>query len=354
MTGKSGKLLIVIAFGLLGTIIPLSFPASDPLWLLGGAVGGSLLGLLAVPHLFDLGRLMLAVGRSGATGSWTIGLGVLSGLTVSLLGLALIHQITRRGFAAWEPICVLLVVLGLIRLILAKREGITTFLQPAAARHEQSKTGLPSAGVSPKVLDTSAIIDGRIADICRTGFLEGTLLAPGFVLAELQKIADSSDTLKRNRGRRGLDILNRIQKEGSVAVKIYDKDFEDLTEVDTKIVRLARLLGAKVITNDFNLNKVAELYGVPVLNINELSNAIKPVVLPGEEMYVHVIKDGKEFGQGIAYLEDGTMVVVDGGRQHIGEDLEVLVTSVLQTAAGRMIFGKPKELTRQQALVQSH
>lgn len=352
MTGRSGKVLIVIAFGLLGAFIPLSFPAGDPLWLLGGAVGGSMLGLLAVPFLYNLGRQTLAAGRSGAAGAWAVGLGVLFGLTVSLLGLALIHQITGRGFAVWEPIAVLAAILGSVRLSLIKPRGITDYPQPTAARHMQRPNNLPPAGVSPKVLDTSAIIDGRIADICKTGFLEGTLLAPGFVLAELQKIADSSDALKRNRGRRGLDILNRIQKEGSVAVKIYDQDFEDLTEVDTKIVRLARLLGAKVITNDFNLNKVAELYGVPVLNINELSNAIKPIVLPGEEMYVHVIKDGKEFGQGIAYLEDGTMVVVDGGRQHIGEDLEVLVTSVLQTAAGRMIFGKPKELSRQ-ALVQS-
>ncbi|RPJ50060.1 MAG: TRAM domain-containing protein, partial [Methanobacteriota archaeon] len=141
-------------------------------------------------------------------------------------------------------------------------------------------------------------------------------------------------------------ILNRMQKDGTVRVKIYDRDFDDLTEVDTKIVRLARILEAKVVTNDFNLNKVAELYGVPVLNINELANAIKPVVLPGEEMQVHIIKDGKEFGQGIGYLEDGTMVVVDGGRPYIGVDLEVRVSSVLQTSAGRMIFGKPKELAR--------
>lgn len=195
-----------------------------------------------------------------------------------------------------------------------------------------------------KVLDTSAIIDGRIADLCETGFLEGTLIVPGFVLAELQRIADSSDSLKRNRGRRGLDILNRMQKDPKVSVKIFDKDFDDLTEVDTKIVRLARMLEAKVVTNDFNLNKVSELYGVSVLNINELSNAIKPVVLPGEEMDVHVIKDGKEYGQGVAYLEDGTMIVVDGGKQYMGEEITVIVTSVLQTAAGRMIFAKPRDL----------
>lgn len=194
-----------------------------------------------------------------------------------------------------------------------------------------------------KILDTSSIIDGRIADLCKTGFLEGVLIIPHFVLNELQKIADSSDPLRRNRGRRGLDILNKIQKENQVAVKIFDIDYEDLAEVDTKLLRLARELEAKVVTNDFNLNKVAELYGVEVLNINELSNAIKPVVLPGEEMVVHVLRDGKEYGQGIGYLEDGTMIVVEGGKNYIGLNIEILVTSVLQTAAGRMIFAKPKD-----------
>lgn len=194
-----------------------------------------------------------------------------------------------------------------------------------------------------KILDTSAIIDGRIADLCKTGFLEGVLIIPHFVLNELQKIADSSDPLRRNRGRRGLDILNKIQKENQVSVRIFDMDYEGLTEVDTKLLRLARELEAKVVTNDFNLNKVAELYGVEVLNINDLSNAIKPVVLPGEEMVVHVLRDGKEYGQGIGYLEDGTMIVVEGGKNFIGLNTEIVVTSVLQTSAGRMIFAKPKE-----------
>jgi uncharacterized protein YacL len=194
-----------------------------------------------------------------------------------------------------------------------------------------------------KILDTSAIIDGRIADLCRTGFLEGVLIIPNFVLNELQKIADSADSLRRNRGRRGLDLLNKIQKENHVAIRIFDRDYEELTDVDTKLLKLAREIEAKVITNDFNLNKVAELYGVQVLNINELSNAIKPAVLPGEEMLVRILRDGKEFGQGIAYLEDGTMIVVEGGKSFIGIELEILVTSVLQTSAGRMIFAKPKE-----------
>ncbi len=195
-----------------------------------------------------------------------------------------------------------------------------------------------------KILDTSVIIDGRIADICKSGFIEGTLLIPGFVLEELQHIADSSDLLKRNRGRRGLDILNRIQKELGMYVQIDSRDFEDIAEVDSKLVKLGQVIKGKIITNDYNLNKVSELQGVPVLNINELANAVKPVVLPGEEMVVHVVKDGKEFGQGVAYLDDGTMIVVDGGKRHIGETIGVLVTSVLQTAAGRMIFAKPKAL----------
>lgn len=206
----------------------------------------------------------------------------------------------------------------------------------------------PKAAQKPsyKILDTSVIIDGRIADITRCGFIEGTLVVPGFVLEELQHIADSSDVLKRNRGRRGLDILNRMRKEQNVTVQILEKDFEDTSEVDFKLVKLAKVLDAKILTNDFNLNKVAELHGVTVLNINELANALKPVVLPGEEMVVHVIKDGKESGQGVAYLDDGTMIVVDGGRKYIGEQIGVLVTSVLQTAAGRMIFAKPKTVDR--------
>lgn len=171
-------------------------------------------------------------------------------------------------------------------------------------------------------------------------------MIPSFVLEELQHIADSSDVLKRNRGRRGLDILNRIQKETTVKVQIVETDFEDVQEVDSKLVRLAKKMQGKVVTNDFNLNKVCELQGVPVLNINDLANAVKPVVLPGEEIVVQVIKDGKEYGQGVGYLDDGTMIVVEGGRDYIGTHVDVLVTSVLQTSAGRMIFAKPKLLEK--------
>ncbi len=190
------------------------------------------------------------------------------------------------------------------------------------------------------LLDTSVIIDGRIADICHTKFIQGILIIPRFVLKELQQIADSADPIKRNRGRRGLDMLNKIRKSGAVEVKIHEDDFPDITEVDAKLIKLAKMLTAKVFTNDYNLNKIAELQGVTVLNINELSNALKPVVIPGELMEVKIVKEGKEYNQAVAYLDDGTMVVIDNAKQLIGHTAKVLVTSVLQTAAGRMIFAK--------------
>lgn len=197
-------------------------------------------------------------------------------------------------------------------------------------------------GACPKVLDTSVIIDGRILDICRTGIVEGVLIIPAFVLQELRHIADSSDALKRNRGRRGLDILSKMQKEIDLPIRIEDKDYDDIAEVDSKLLRLAHDLGGVVVTNDYNLNKVAAVQKVPVFNINELANAIKPVVLPGEETKAFIVKEGKESGQGIAYLDDGTMIVVEGGRRYVGSEMEVIVTSVLQTSAGRMIFAKIK------------
>lgn len=222
---------------------------------------------------------------------------------------------------------------------LAKASGIFKKLSFSKDKKPKPKSVI---GATPKVLDTSVIIDGRIFDILKTGFLEGTIIIPTFVLEELRHIADSSDSLKRTRGRRGLDLLNQIQKELSVPIEISEKDFPNVTEVDMKLLKLAEDEKGKVITNDFNLNKVAEFQGVPVLNINELSNAIKPVVIPGEEMHLTVVKDGKENNQGVAYLDDGTMIVIEGGRKHLGEEVDVIVTSVLQTAAGRMIFAKIK------------
>ncbi len=197
-----------------------------------------------------------------------------------------------------------------------------------------------TTGKNYKILDTSVIIDGRIADISETGFLEGILVIPQFILQELQHIADSSDTIKRNRGRRGLDILHKIQKRVDIQVEIHERDFPKIKEIDAKLVELGKLLQAKLITNDFNLNKVAELQGVTVLNVNQLANALKPVVLPGEILEVLVLKEGKEYGQGIAYLDDGTMIVIDNAKKLIGKTVGVTVTSVLQTTAGRMIFGQ--------------
>ena len=193
-----------------------------------------------------------------------------------------------------------------------------------------------------KILDTNVIIDGRISDICKTGFLEGKLLIPVFVLEELQHIADSADSLRRVRGRRGLDVLQKIREESPLEVEIMNIDFDDVHEVDSKLVRLAQKIGGKIITNDFNLNKVAQLRGVEVLNINDLSNAVKAVVIPGETMKVQVVRDGKEPGQGVAYLDDGTMIVIENGHRYLSRTISVEVTSALQTSAGRMIFAKPR------------
>jgi uncharacterized protein YacL len=195
----------------------------------------------------------------------------------------------------------------------------------------------------PILLDTSTIIDGRIADISQTGFITGTLVVPRFVLNELQRIADSADTMRRNRGRRGLEILNRLQKDATVPIEIVDNDVEGIADVDGKLVKMARDIHCPIITNDFNLNRVAELQGVKVLNINELANAIKPVLLPGEDIHIKIMQDGKELNQGVGYLDDGTMIVVENGRQYMNMTIEVTVTRVLQTVAGRMIFAHPKQ-----------
>lgn len=207
---------------------------------------------------------------------------------------------------------------------------------------EDKKTPIAEEKPNYKILDTNVIIDGRISDICKTGFLEGKLLIPVFVLEELQHIADSADSLRRVRGRRGLDVLQKIQDESPLEVEIMNVDFEDIHEVDSKLVRLAQKIGGKIITNDFNLNKVAQLRGVEVLNINDLSNAVKAVVIPGETMRVQVVRDGKEPGQGVAYLDDGTMIVIENGHRYLSRTISVEVTSALQTSAGRMIFAKPR------------
>jgi uncharacterized protein YacL len=310
-----------------------------------GSLLGGVLGFFVYPLATWIeGRLAKAAFIDIVFGS----IGLIVGLLIAvLIGMVL----NPLGFIAPLITVLLGVVFGYLGLSISTRrreEASSLFggFGSRRARTEPAATPIVSeehGGISPaKVLDTSVIIDGRIADIVKTGFLEGPLIIPNFVLEELRHIADSSDVLKRNRGRRGLDILNRIQKELAVEVRIYEGDVGEGLEVDTKLLKLAKLLSGKVVTNDFNLNKVAEFQGVLVLNINDLANSVKPAVLPGEEMTIAVLKDGKEMGQGVAYLDDGTMIVVDGGKRYIGDTIGVVVTSVLQTAAGRMIFAKPK------------
>lgn len=274
-------------------------------------------------------------------------LGLIIGLIVAyLIGFAL-NSIRIPIITTVLPI-LLSIVLGYLgfQVGFKRREELMSVFTSRSAKkkNDDTKDELLEPPASYKLLDTSVIIDGRIADICRTGFVEGTLVIPQFVLTELQHIADSSDTLKRTKGRRGLDILKSLQDDPVTTVLLTEVDFDDVPEVDLKLVRLAKKMGGgQIVTNDFNLNKVCELHNVQVLNINELANAVKPVVIPGEEMYIVVIKEGKEHNQGVAYLDDGTMIVVEDGKSYIGEAITVIVTSVLQTSAGRMIFAKPKK-----------
>ena len=318
-------------------------PAMNVLIVAFGSLVGGLIGFF----LFPLATWI--EGRLAKTALIDIVFGAV-GLIVGLL-ISVLLGMVLDDFDYFGPLFTVLsaVIFGYLGITVAtrKRDEATSFLPTLGGKKAKADAAAAEAAPKervgiPKVLDTSVIIDGRIADIVRTGFLEGPLVIPGFVLEELRHIADSSDVLKRNRGRRGLDILNRIQKELAVEVQINEQDVGEGLEVDSKLLKLSKLLGGKVVTNDYNLNKVAELQGVPVLNINELANAVKPAVLPGEEMTITVIKDGKEIGQGVAYLDDGTMIVVDGGKRYIGDTIGVIVTSVLQTAAGRMIFAKPK------------
>ena len=291
-----------------------------------GAVGGAALGGLAV--WLETRVVGVPVERL----FWsTVGgfFGLIAGLAV---GLAVASLIPNAGMAGVGLPALLGAYLGAATALRrrADLEAVSAVLFPGAGRR---------AALS-KIVDTSVVIDGRIADLCDTGFVDGVLVVPQFVLRELQQIADSSDPLKRNRGKRGFEVLQRLQRCAKVKVEIVDLEFPDVREVDRKLIELAKTLGGKIFTNDYNLNKVAELSGIPVLNLNELSNALKPAVLPGEAMQVHVLREGREAGQGVAYLNDGTMVVVDQGRRHLGQTVDVTVTSVLQTAQGRMVFAK--------------
>ncbi|HTD47637.1 MAG TPA: PIN domain-containing protein [bacterium] len=315
-----------------------------------GITLGALIGWLAAPPacgwfvasmawvLHHLGSVPLRDVLAGA-GGLILGLLVAFLVSIPLLGVPIIGRYII-------PLSAVLVFgyLGL-HLGIQRREDFLAAFPRLAERLAGRDRKLRRTSV-PKLLDTSVIIDGRIADISETGFLEGPILVPRSVLAELQRIADASDQIRRNRGRRGLDILNTMQKKQQT-VQIYEEEDDfALGQVDAQLVRLARAIGAWIVTNDYNLNKIAELQGVRVLNVNELANAIKPAMIPGEELSVHVIKDGKEAGQGVGYLDDGTMIVVEGGKRHIGETLDTVVTSVLQTVAGRMIFARPKALEK--------
>jgi uncharacterized protein YacL len=273
--------------------------------------------------------------------------GIIIGLTLTAL-LSVLFYYTRMPYAALVVVLLAIpcIYLGGTIAMSMKEELFYFFPRLGGTRGEAEPLQPPPRS---KLLDTNVIIDGRIADICRTGFVEGPVYVPGFVLEELHLIADSPDALKRNRGRRGLDILNQMQAELKMLVQVFDDygiALEPAEGVDPKLVKLARHLDASIITNDFNLNKVAQLQGVKVLNINELANAVKPVVLPGEEMIVTIVKEGREPMQGVAYLDDGTMVVVQQGRDYIGQTLRVIVTSVIQTLAGRMIFADVRALVR--------
>jgi uncharacterized protein YacL len=220
--------------------------------------------------------------------------------------------------------------------------GATVALEVAVALRGRPQPAAGGGAGAVKLLDTSAIIDGRIADVAASGFLEGPVLVPRFVVAELQRLADGGDALRRNRGKRGFEVLQRLQEARGVAVQIVDADVAGVTEVDARLVELARRRGARIVTTDYNLNRVAELSGVSVLNVNDLANAVKAVVLPGERLRVHVLREGKEPGQGVGFLEDGTMVVVEQGRRLLGQEVAVVVTSALQTSAGRMVFARPR------------
>jgi len=293
-----------------------------------GAVGGAILGGVAV--WLETRAVGVPVERLfwGTVGGF---FGIIAGLAI---GTAVASLVPNAGMAG----------VGLPALLGAYL-GAATALRRRADLEPVSAVLFPSGrrGELAKILDTSVIIDGRITDVCEAGFIDGTLIVPQFVLGELQQIADSADTLRRNRGKRGFDVLQRLQRSTKVKVEITDADFPHVRDVDRKLIELGKTLGAKVLTNDYNLNKMAELSGVAVLNVNELANALKPVVLPGEAMRVQVVREGKEAGQGVAYLDDGTMVVVDHGRRYLGQAADVVVTSVLQTTAGRMIFTRLRD-----------
>lgn len=331
------RLLLVVACSVSGYLLASHLPITHTLgiwikWV--GALVGFIFALLALSIEKIIKKAPLKVIFGGTFGLF-LGLVIAQLLGYAFSGLQ--NSAVRISISV-----ILSCVFGYMGLVLGGKK-VEEFRWPGwgfFAKGSQKKDG-------GKILDTSVIIDGRVADICETDFLEGPLVIPQFILQELQHIADSADSLKRARGRRGLDILNRMQKGDTVEVRVVDDDYPDIKEVDAKLIALGREMNAKIVTNDFNLNKVAQLQGVPVLNINQLANALKPMVLPGEVLHLQIMREGKEQGQGVAYLDDGTMVVVENASRHLGEEVEASVTSILQTTAGRMIFTTLKEEQRQ-------
>ena len=331
------RILLFLICGISGYSLIQGISPSPPIGLLG-FVGGLLLAALTL--LIEKGLKKIPLRNF---------LGSFLGLIVGILIANFLSNVFFSNFFNHQDtvlplLSVLYGICGYIGLRIGYKKGEEIHLP---SWKPLSKN--PSQAENAKILDTSVIIDGRIADITETGFIEGALIIPQFVLNELQHIADSSDSIKRTRGKRGLEVLHHIQKQANVDVRIVDKDYPAVKEVDSKLIELAKEVHGKIITNDSNLNKVAELQGIEVLNINELANSIKPVVLPGEEINVKILKEGKEIGQGVAYLDDGTMIVVDNGRKHMGKTIDVVVTSVLQTPAGRMIFARLKEEANREA-----
>jgi uncharacterized protein YacL len=327
------RALLVLACSISGYFIAYYMMAAASSYAVFQAIIGFIIGfivaLLVIRVEKDIRKLSLRIIAVGVTG-------MVIGLMIALMlgfGLNMVIKITQNQHVVPWIYLLLTGILGYLGLVLGSKKVEEFNFRPS----EEKESG------NHRLLDTSVIIDGRIADICDAGFLDGALIVPRFVLNELQFIADSSDSMKRSRGRRGLDVLNRMQKSSSITIEIVEQDFPKIKGVDGKLVALAQKINAKLLTNDYNLNKVAELQGVRVLNVNELANAMKPVVLPGEPMVVKIIREGKEAGQGVGYLDDGTMIIVDSAQKMINSTVEVIVTSVLQTTAGRMIFTELKE-----------
>ncbi|MDI6772383.1 MAG: TRAM domain-containing protein [bacterium] len=335
--GLAGYQAVILAYAWVPAALSLGFLDEAAGVVLGGLIGFLLGPRVARVFVSSMEWVLGGLSHLSLHDLLLAALGLTSGLVLALFVGYLLEGLPLIGPYIRLVAGIVFGYLGL-HVALRRRDEIAGALLPQG--HQPTRLH-PASAVTPKLLDTSVIIDGRIAEICMSGFLEGPIVVPRSVLTELQRIADSPDALRRNRGRRGLDILNRLRRD-LATVQILDDDAPMGQDVDARLVALARLHSAAIVTTDFNLGKVAELEGVPVLNVNQMAQALRPPVLPGEELSVHVVRDGKEAGQGVAYMEDGTMVVVEGGRRYIGETSGVIVTSVLQTSAGRMIFARPK------------